>query len=211
MLVLQHEGDLHIDLVARDVAVLDHDVHILHPATLHASKRLGSTGDGLVDGVLEALLRDGAKFCDSRNAHTFVPPLTVARYLSNGRPQRLLRQIPGGTLLVLGCTLWQVVVPYVPGYSSSGWNVVLFEGEIERPVPTGVYPPRHFLLVYAVLASDLRRLLVARFVRQALQELVGGYLHMLCGVAVTGVLASLVAPGHVPHALKERGTHRLGL
>src|SRR5687768_13303820 len=56
VLLLQHEGDLHIDLVARDVAVLDHDVHVLHPRTFNASKRLGSTGYGLVDGVLEACL-----------------------------------------------------------------------------------------------------------------------------------------------------------
>src|SRR5215203_6375715 len=93
----------------------------------------------------------------------------------------------------------------------SGWDVVLLEGELQRPVPTGVYPPRHLLLVSPVLASDLRRLGVTRLVCQAFQKLVGGYLHMLCGVAVSCVLAGLVTPGHVPHALKERGPHRLGL
>src|SRR5215211_2336528 len=105
MLLLKLEGDLHVDLVACDVAVLNHDVHVLHPATLHAPERLGGSGYSLVDGVLEALLRDGAKFCDSRNAHTFVPPYTLARCLSSGPAQRLLRQIPGGALLVLGCAL----------------------------------------------------------------------------------------------------------
>src|SRR5215213_1747987 len=33
---LKLEGDLHVDLVANYVAVLDHDVHVLHPAALHA-------------------------------------------------------------------------------------------------------------------------------------------------------------------------------
>src|SRR5215210_5481582 len=56
VLLLQQEGYLHIGLVACDVAVLYHDVHILNPAALHASKRLGSTGYGLVDGILEARL-----------------------------------------------------------------------------------------------------------------------------------------------------------
>src|SRR5215203_1822686 len=69
--VLKLEGDLHVDLVANYVAVLDHDVHVLHPAALHAPERLGGSGYGLVYGLLEALLRDGAKFCDSGNAHTF--------------------------------------------------------------------------------------------------------------------------------------------
>src|SRR3712207_9410716 len=100
--ILKLEGDLHVDLVAGDVAILDHDVHVLHPATLYTPERLGGSGYSLIDGVLEALLRDGAKFCDSRNAHTFVPPQTLARCLSNGPAQRLLRQIPGCAFLVLG-------------------------------------------------------------------------------------------------------------
>ena len=36
----------------------------------YAPKRLGGSGYGLLYGVLEALLRDGAKFCDSRNGHS---------------------------------------------------------------------------------------------------------------------------------------------
>src|SRR5215211_6430560 len=67
---LKLEGDLHVDLVANYVAVLDHDVHVLHPAALHAPLRLGGTGYGLLYGVLKALLRDGAKFGDSRNGHS---------------------------------------------------------------------------------------------------------------------------------------------
>ena len=56
MLLLQHEGDLHIDLVANDVAVLDQDVLILHPRALYAPERLGSSGYSLVDSILKARL-----------------------------------------------------------------------------------------------------------------------------------------------------------
>src|SRR5215203_5736451 len=77
VLLLQQEGYLHIGLVACDVAVLYHDVHILNPATLHASKRLGRTGYGLVDGILEARLRDSAQLCYSGNTHTYLCLLTV--------------------------------------------------------------------------------------------------------------------------------------
>jgi hypothetical protein len=64
MLLLQHEGDLQVDLVALYVAVLYQDVHILHPRTFHASKRLGSTGDSLVDSVLETRLGRSANFVE---------------------------------------------------------------------------------------------------------------------------------------------------
>jgi hypothetical protein len=57
--VLQHERDCHVGLVAHDVAILNHDVHILNPAPLDAPKGLGGTGDSLIDGVLETLLGDG--------------------------------------------------------------------------------------------------------------------------------------------------------
>src|SRR5215213_8670917 len=77
VLLLQHEGNLHIDLVAGDVAILNHDVLVLHPATLHAPKRLGSTGYGLVDSILEARLRDSAQLCYSGNTHTYLCLLTV--------------------------------------------------------------------------------------------------------------------------------------
>src|SRR5215208_3650192 len=56
VLLLQHESNLYIDLVALDVAVLYQDVLVLDPRTFHASKRLGSTSDGLVDGILKARL-----------------------------------------------------------------------------------------------------------------------------------------------------------
>src|SRR3712207_2018865 len=58
--VFEDEGDLQVDLVASDVAVRDHDVHVLDPGTLHAPKRLGGAVDGPVYGVFEALLGDGA-------------------------------------------------------------------------------------------------------------------------------------------------------
>src|SRR5829696_8920145 len=90
-------------------------------------------------------------------------------------------------------------------------DAVLLEGEIERPVPTGAYPPGHLLLVGAVQPRRLRGLGVARLLGQPLQELVGGYLQVLRGVAVSRVLARLVAPGLVAHALQERRSHRLSL
>src|SRR3712207_4217148 len=70
--VLQDEGDRHVGLVADDVAVLDEDVHVLNPGTLYAPKRLIGAGDGLVYGVLEAVLRDGAQLGYSCDAHMLV-------------------------------------------------------------------------------------------------------------------------------------------
>src|SRR5829696_4220215 len=78
MLLLQHESDLHVDLVANYVAVLYQDVLVLHPATLHASKRLGGSGDSLVDGVLEARLGCSAQLSDSGNTHRYLCLLILA-------------------------------------------------------------------------------------------------------------------------------------
>src|SRR5215207_6673583 len=55
-LLLQHESNLHIDLVALYVAVLYQDVLVLDPRAFNTPKRLGSTSDGLVYGILEARL-----------------------------------------------------------------------------------------------------------------------------------------------------------
>jgi hypothetical protein len=52
----------------------------------------------------------------------------------------------------------------------SGPDVVLFQGELEGPVPTLVYPPGHLLLICAVTASHLRRLGVPGPIRQALKD-----------------------------------------
>src|SRR5215210_941194 len=78
MLLLQHESNLHVDLVANYVAVLYQDVLVLHPATLHASKRLGGSGDSLVDGVLEARLGCSAQLSDSGNTHRYLCLLILA-------------------------------------------------------------------------------------------------------------------------------------
>src|SRR5688572_889650 len=67
--LLQDEGNRHVGPVADDVAILDHDVHVFYPTPLHAPQRLVSTGDGLIDGVLEAFVGDGAHFDDARDAH----------------------------------------------------------------------------------------------------------------------------------------------
>jgi hypothetical protein len=39
-LLLQDEGNLQVDLVADDVTVLDHDVHVLHPGALDVAQGL---------------------------------------------------------------------------------------------------------------------------------------------------------------------------
>src|SRR5215210_5172316 len=51
---------------------------LLHPATLHASKRLGGSGDSLVDGVLEARLGCSAQLSDSGNTHRYLCLLILA-------------------------------------------------------------------------------------------------------------------------------------
>src|SRR5829696_6731681 len=58
--LLQYKGYRHIDLVARNVAVLDHDVHVLDPGALDVAEGAGCAVDALVDGILEALFRRGA-------------------------------------------------------------------------------------------------------------------------------------------------------
>src|SRR5829696_7732739 len=72
MLLLQHEGNFKVDLVARDVAVFDHDVLILDPSALYVPEGLGGPSYALLDGVLEALIRDSADFCHCSNAHIFL-------------------------------------------------------------------------------------------------------------------------------------------
>ena len=72
MLFVQHEGDFKVDLVARDGAVLDHDVLILDPGTLYVPQGLGGPSYALLDGILKALLRDGADLCYRSNAHIFL-------------------------------------------------------------------------------------------------------------------------------------------
>ncbi len=85
MLLLQHEGNLQVDLVADYVAVLDQDVLVLYPRAFNAPKRLGSTGDGLIDSVLETRLGRSAQLCDSGNTHTYLcllnPSLLVTSYM----------------------------------------------------------------------------------------------------------------------------------
>jgi hypothetical protein len=44
VLLLEQEGDLHVDLMALDVAVLGRGVLVLHPRTLYAPERPGGAG-----------------------------------------------------------------------------------------------------------------------------------------------------------------------
>src|SRR5215208_7343084 len=72
MLLLKHEGDFQVHLVAFDVAVLDHDVLILDPSPLYVPQGLGGPGYALLNGVLKARIRDSADFCYRSNAHIFL-------------------------------------------------------------------------------------------------------------------------------------------
>ena len=51
-LLLQDESDLHVDLVAFDVAILYQDVLILHPRAFDTPEGLGGTGYGLLYGIV---------------------------------------------------------------------------------------------------------------------------------------------------------------
>src|SRR5215211_4034140 len=72
MLLLKHEGDFQVHLVAFDVAVLDHDVLILDPGTLYVPQGLGGPSYALLDGILKARIRDSADLCYRGNAHIFL-------------------------------------------------------------------------------------------------------------------------------------------
>ena len=55
--IVQDERDLHVDLILRDLVVLDRDPHLLDPGALDVPQGLGGPLDALLDGVLEALGR----------------------------------------------------------------------------------------------------------------------------------------------------------
>src|SRR5919107_3146902 len=82
-------------------------------------------------------------------------------------------------------------------------DVVLGEGKVQEPIPVLVYLLRHRFLFGPVLASHLGCLSVPGLLCQALEELVGGYLHVLCCVGVSCVLASLIPAHHIGRALHE--------
>lgn len=73
--VLEDKGDLHIHLLADDVAVLDEDAHVLNLAALHTAQRLGGTVYAAPDDVLETLVGDRACLCNGgyRHTRTFLP------------------------------------------------------------------------------------------------------------------------------------------
>ena len=57
--LFQDERDRQVNLVAGDVAILDQHVLVLDPSTLDVPEGAGGTLDGLVNGVLEALIGGG--------------------------------------------------------------------------------------------------------------------------------------------------------
>jgi hypothetical protein len=68
--VLQDERDVHVDLVALDVAVINEDVHVLYPATLHVAQRLVCAVYAFLDGLLEAFWVNGAQLRYACNRHS---------------------------------------------------------------------------------------------------------------------------------------------
>lgn len=67
--LFEDEGDRQVDLVTLDIAILDHHVHVLDMSALDISKGASGTFDGLVDRILEALVRDGTHLCYTRYGH----------------------------------------------------------------------------------------------------------------------------------------------
>ncbi len=76
--VFQEEGDGQVHLVALYVAVLDQDVHVLHPATLHAAQRARGAVYPLPYGILEALRGRGAYLGNSGDGHVCPLPFLLA-------------------------------------------------------------------------------------------------------------------------------------
>src|SRR5918994_1958123 len=72
--VLQDESDVQVHLVALDVAVIDEDVHVLDPTTLHASQRLVGPIYGFLYSFLETIRMDGAQLGYACNSHASVRP-----------------------------------------------------------------------------------------------------------------------------------------
>ncbi len=68
--LFKDEGDVHVDLVTLDVAVLDEDVHVLYPATLYVAQRLVCAVYAFLDGLLKALWVHGAQLRYACNSHS---------------------------------------------------------------------------------------------------------------------------------------------
>jgi hypothetical protein len=77
--VFEDEGDGQVHLVADDVTVVDHDVHVLDPAALDVPQRARGAAHALVDGGLEALRVRGADL-DTRATLMASCPLSLASY-----------------------------------------------------------------------------------------------------------------------------------
>ena len=102
-LLLQHEGDLEVDLVADDVAVLDHDVHVLNLSALDVAQGLVGAIEGLPYSRLEAVRGDGANLVDARHAHAFTSLLGER----NASPPVKLGMIRPKVPCRSGCQPWR--------------------------------------------------------------------------------------------------------
>src|SRR5215207_695784 len=77
--LLQDEGNLQVDLVTGDAAILDHDVHVLDPGGLHVAQGLVGTIYAFLYGRLEAVRRSSAYLSHGCNSHYVY---TSLRYVS---------------------------------------------------------------------------------------------------------------------------------
>src|SRR6188508_1951737 len=83
--------------------------------------------------------------------------------------------------------------PVLADLPSRDLDAFLAERELQDVVPLALELLRHRDLVCAIVARNLRGLLVARHLREPLQELVRGDLDVLGGVPVARVLARVLA------------------
>ena len=90
-------------------------------------------------------------------------------------------------------------------------DVVLGQCKLQEPLPVRVYLAGHLLLFDAVLARHLGGPWVAGPICQTLQELVGGYLHVLGGETVASVLARLVPTDLIGRPLHQGASYGLHL
>src|SRR5450759_788584 len=65
----QNKGDIKVDAILCDLAVLNDHLLLLDPRALYIRQFLGGPGDTLLYSVLEALVRAGDDLGDSRNGH----------------------------------------------------------------------------------------------------------------------------------------------
>src|SRR3954469_4259537 len=109
--LVQDERDLHVDLILRDLVVLDRDPHLLDPGALDVPQGPGGPLDALLNGVLEALARRGAQLGDLGDGHD-TPPFEMALMRCPIGPVYPRRPRPSrGTNISMGLRLDRIGAP----------------------------------------------------------------------------------------------------